>query len=76
MSYEILKENLPLSIIKKTYNADKNYIYIKGYRVRTKNDKYLNFIEHGFKCAMCGIEGKYVNLERNKKRKFFKCLCC
>jgi len=60
---EILEENLPLSIIKETYNKKEKYTRIKGYRLKTKNDRYLNFIKNGFKCSKCGIEGKYVNLE-------------
>lgn len=59
----ILQENLPLSIIKETYNKKEKYTRIKGYRLKTKNDRYLNFIKNGFKCSKCGIEGKYVNLE-------------
>lgn len=62
---KVLVEKLPLSIIKDTYNSKEKYVKIEGYKARTKDDRYLNFIEHGFKCAKCGIEGKYVNLENN-----------
>lgn len=60
---KILIEKLPLSIISDTYNSSKPRIKIDKYKVKTKDDRYLNFIENGFKCAKCGIEGKYVNLE-------------
>lgn len=36
--------------------------------MKTKDDRYLNFITNGFKCNNCGIEGKYANLECNKKQ--------
>ncbi len=62
---KILIEKLPLSVIKDTYNSKTQYIKIQGYKVRTKDDRYLNFIKHGFKCAKCGIEGQYTNLETN-----------
>ncbi len=62
---KILASKLPLSTIKNTYNTKRKYTKIEGYRVRTKDDRYLNFIKHGFKCAKCGIEGIYVNLETN-----------
>lgn len=62
---EVLVEKLPLSIIKDTYNSKTKYITIGGYKIKTKDDRYLNFITHGFKCAKCGIEGRYANLETN-----------
>ncbi len=65
MSNNILAEKLPLSIIESTYNVEEKYTEIEGCKVKTKDDRYLNFIKHGFKCANCGIEGKYVNLECN-----------
>lgn len=60
---KVLIEKLPLSIISDTYNSSKKKIKIDRYEVKTKDDRYLNFIQHGFKCAKCGIEGKYANLE-------------
>lgn len=60
---KVLVENLPLSIIKDTYNKTTSKTKIEGYKVKTKDDRYLNFIENGFKCTRCGAEGKYVNLE-------------
>lgn len=62
---KILIEKLPLSIIENTYRSKENYIEIEKYKVKTKDDRYLNFIEHGFKCAKCGLEGIYTNLETN-----------
>lgn len=59
----VLKEKLPLSIIQETYQKEQKYTEIEGYKIKTKDDRYLNFIKHGFKCAKCGVEGKYVNLE-------------
>lgn len=60
---KILVEKLPLSIIKDTYQCKEKYYHINGYKVKSKDDRYLNFIKHGFKCAKCGLEGKYANLE-------------
>lgn len=65
---KVLKKRLPLSIIKEVYNKKEKYVEIEGYKVRTKEDRYLNFIKHGFKCSKCGIEGKYANLEYNSQR--------
>ena len=65
---KVLVEKLPLSIIQEIYNQKTKYIEIEGYKVRTKEDRYLNFIKHGFKCSKCGIEGKYVNLECNSQK--------
>ena len=64
---KVLIENLPLSIIQDTYNSQSKKIKIAQYNVKTKSDRYLNFIKNGFKCAKCGIEGKYVNLETNSR---------
>lgn len=60
---EVLIEKLPLSIIKDTYNSKSKYIKIGEYKVKTKDDRYLNFIEHGLECAKCGAKAQYVNLE-------------
>lgn len=65
----ILIEKLPLSIIKDTYNQKENFIQIGKYKVKTKDDRYLNFIKNGFVCSKCGIKGQYANLEHNKKNK-------
>lgn len=64
---KVLIEHLPLEIIKDTYKNKQNKITINGYKVKTKDDRYLNFIEHGFKCVKCGLEGIYANLECNCK---------
>lgn len=64
---KVLIEKLPLTIIEDTYNKKQSKIEIEGYKVKTKDDRYLNFIKHGFECAKCGIKGKYVNLECNSK---------
>lgn len=64
---KVLIEKLPLTIIEETYNKKETRIKINKYKVKTKDDRYLNFIKHGFKCVKCGIEGKYVNLECNPK---------
>ena len=63
----VLIEKLPLTIIEDTYNKKQSKTKIEGYKVKTKDDRYLNFIKNGFKCAKCGIKGKYVNLECNSK---------
>lgn len=65
---KVLKEKMPLSTIQEIYKAKEKYVEIEGYKVRSKEDRYLNFIKHGFKCAKCGIEGKYVNLECNSQK--------
>lgn len=64
---KVLIEKLPLSIIKETYRRKKSKTKIGEYEVERKDDRYLNFIINGFKCAKCGLEGKYANLECNKK---------
>ena len=66
---KILIEKLPLSYIESTYKSKEKIISIDKYKLKTKDDRYLNFIKHGFKCAKCGIEGKYVNLECNSSLK-------
>lgn len=60
---KVLIEKLPLSIIQETYQKEQKYTEIEGHKIKTKDDRYLNFIKHGFKCEKCGVEGKYVNLE-------------
>ena len=65
----ILIEKLPLSTIENTYNSKETFIKIGKYKVKTKDDRYLNFIKHGFVCSKCGLKGEYVNLENNKKQK-------
>ena len=64
---KVLVENLPLSIIETIYKDKEKIVKIGKYAFSSKDDRYLNFIKHGFKCAKCGIEGKYVNLETNYK---------
>lgn len=66
---KVLIEKLPLSTINNTYRKNKTIIKINGYDVQAKDDRYLNFIKNGFKCANCGMEGKYVNLEFNIRKK-------
>jgi len=65
----ILIEKLPLSIIKDTYSQKENFIKIDKYKVKTKDDRYLNFIKNGFVCSKCGLKGQYANLEFNKRNK-------
>lgn len=65
---EEILENLPLSCIKQVYKQKGKYAYIGEYKLRSKDDRYLNFITNGFKCNKCGIEGKYVKLENNRKQ--------
>jgi len=57
---------LPLDIIETVYNHDKKYIKIHNKPIYVKDDRYLNLIKNGFKCACCGLEGKYAVLEYNK----------
>ena len=64
---KVLIEKLPLTIIEDTYNKKQSKIEIEGYKVKTKDDRYLNFITNGFRCAKCGIKGKYVKLECNSR---------
>ncbi len=66
---KVLIEKLPLTIIKDTYNSKQKEIEIGKYKVKTKDDRYLNFIKNGFICAKCGIKGEYVNLECNRNNK-------
>ena len=64
---KVLIEKLPLSIIRDTYQDKNIKVKIDKYNVQAKDDRYLNFIINGFKCAKCGIEGEYVNLECNSR---------
>ena len=64
---KVLIERLPLSTIKEIYRRKKSKTKIGEYEVERRDDRYLNFITNGFKCAKCGLEGKYVNLECNRK---------
>jgi 5-methylcytosine-specific restriction endonuclease McrA len=61
---------LPLETIKEVYNNKNNYIFIKSHKVMTKDDRYLNFIEHGFACKNCGLKAEYVQLEYNCQYKW------
>ncbi len=65
----ILIRELPLSIIKEVYNTSGRTVKIGKYIVYSKDDRYLNFIKNGFKCAKCGLVGQYVHLEHNIKKK-------
>lgn len=62
---KVLIEKLPLSIIEEIYKSKEKYTYINEYKIRTKDDRYLNFIKNGFECINCGIKGNYANLEYN-----------
>lgn len=64
---KILIEKLPLSIIKETYQDKNVKVKIGKYKLKSKDDRYLNFIENGFRCNKCGITGKYANLECNSR---------
>lgn len=64
---KILIEKLPLSIIEDTYRKSEQRTKIEGYKVRTKDDRYLNFITNGFECSKCGLKGEYANLECNSQ---------
>lgn len=54
---------LPLSIINYVYNSPGKIVNVKGYKIFSKDDRYLNFIVNGTKCAKCGLEGRYCKLE-------------
>ena len=41
----VLIEKLPLTIIEDTYNKKQSKTKIEGYNVKTKDDRYLNFIK-------------------------------
>lgn len=63
-----VKEILPLEVIKEIYHNPNKKILFHGCKINnTADDRYLNFIVNGFKCKMCGLEGKYVKLEANYK---------
>lgn len=65
MRNSILISKLPLSTIEKTYNQKVAFTKIGKYIVKTKDDRYLNFIKHGFVCSKCGLKGQYAHLEHN-----------
>lgn len=62
----ILISKLPLSTIEETYNQKVAFTKIGKYVVKTKDDRYLNFIKHGFVCSKCGLKGQYAHLEHNR----------
>lgn len=64
---KVLIEKLPLCIIEETYNKKAKKTKIDKYNVKTKDDRYLNFIKNGYVCKKCGIQGIYANLECNNK---------
>lgn len=72
--YKVQYSDLPLSIINYVYNSQEKMVEIKGYKIYSKDDRYLNFIINGTKCAKCGLEGRYCKLESNRKRCTFKCV--
>ncbi len=64
---KVILDRLPLSTIQEVYRKKNKKIEIQGYSIKVNDDRYLNFIKNGFKCAKCGLEGKYVKLECNCK---------
>ena len=69
--YKVQYDNLPLSIIKDVYNSQEKFVLFKGYKIYTKDDRYLNFIVNGAKCSQCGLEGRYCKLEANGRGPHF-----
>ena len=66
-NYDV-KEILPLEIIKEIYHYPNQKIQFHNCKINnTADDRYLNFIVHGFNCNRCGLKGKYVKLEKNFK---------
>lgn len=64
---KIIIDKMPLSIINEIYVSPNKIVQIEGHNVRTKDDRYLNFIKNGFKCVRCGLKGQYVKLECNSR---------
>lgn len=62
---------IPLSIIEEVYNTKRSTIEINGRWIRTRDDRYQNFLEHGFGCSNCGLKGEYALLEYNTQYKWY-----
>ena len=62
-----------LSISEVGYRQDRPSIEVEGFQVYTKSLRYATFYQKGCKCAACGKEGKYFQLDRgdsNTRRHF------
>lgn len=64
---ELNNKHYPLELIEQVYNS-KNKPVIDGYKIGLPHDdRYLNFIVHGFVCAKCGLAGAYVKIDNNRQ---------
>lgn len=52
-----------LSINELGYRKDRESIEVEGYKVYTKSLRYATFYQKGCKCAACGKEGVYFQLD-------------
>lgn len=60
-----MEEHYDLGVIKKLYYHNKP-MTLGGFLIKNyKDDRYLNFIKHGFTCSECGIQGQYVKIDNN-----------
>ena len=67
----IILSNLPLVYIKEIFKSRyTKYIEFDGYKIHTGYDNYNVLIKYDFKCAICGKEATYCNLEYNNRYKY------
>ena len=52
-----------LSITEVGFRRDRESIEVEGYKVYTKSLRYATFYQKGCKCAACGKEGEYFQLD-------------
>lgn len=63
----LLKENVLNNLNERKRSKETE---VAGEKIYTYSDRYKTFFSKGYKCCVCGIEGKYFALERsvNSKR--------
>lgn len=68
---KIILSNLPLVYIRDILkNRYTKYMEFNGYKIHTGYDNYNVLIKYYFKCAKCGKEAAYCNLEYNNRYKY------
>lgn len=67
----VILSNLPLVYIREIFkNSYIDYIVFNGYKIHTTYENYHVLVKYDFKCAICGKEAIYCNLEYNNKNQY------
>ena len=67
----VILSNLPLVYIRNVLkNGYKKYMEFDNYKIHTGYINYNVLAKYNFKCAICGKEATYCNLEYNNKYKY------